>query len=122
MKSLLVIAAVLLTSVAYSQKVLDSVTLSNGIVIKKGDLIKCGIGTMADKSFAYIYTSPYSLGGKMNIGSSYAGLNLEVKKINHYVSKRNDVVYLVVGGGNIVNYWVEIETALKTGEILSPEK
>jgi hypothetical protein len=117
MKKIIFFALMLISAASFGQKQLDSVVLSNGSVIRKGDLIKCGIGSTADKSFAYIYTNPGSMAGRINISPSYAGLNLEVKKINHYKTKRNDVVILVVGGGNIVNYWVEIENAIKTGEI-----
>ena len=98
----------------------------------KGSKLKTGLGTMPDGSFKYITTSPGSFVALMGatsanpsagitpLGSSYSGHTLEAKKYKRLGSKKRGFkYYLVAGGGNIVNYWVDIESALKTGEIVS---
>ncbi len=86
----------------------------------EGYKIKLGMGSnVATKEFNFIYTSPLSIAGKMYLGSSLAGFQMEVKKIKKYGSKKlGDKYYLVLAGGNIVNYWCEIESALQSGEVI----
>lgn len=100
---------------------LDSIVCSNGWVIKVGQNINLGTGSMADKSFAYVGTAPNLLSTiPIPLGSSYAGLNLTVKRIVEKKFKGAKKIELVVGGGNIVNYRVQIEQAIEFGEILPP--
>lgn len=100
---------------------LDSVVCSYGWVIKVGQNINLGTGTMADKSFAYVGTTPNLLSTiPIPLGSSYAGLNLTVKRIVEKKFKGAKKIELVVSGGNIVNYRVQIEQAIEAGEILPP--
>lgn len=100
---------------------IDSVICTNGWVIKVGQNINIGSGTMADKSFAHIATVPNLFSTiPIHLGSAYAGLNLSVKRIVTVKLKGAKKIELVVGGGNVVNYRVQIEQAIETGEILPP--
>lgn len=102
---------------------LDSVKLTTGWVIYPGDTLRIGRGTMADRSFAYIGTNPNVFSTvPIPLGSGYAGLNLYVKRIKEVRLKGAKKIELVVGGGNIVNYRVQIEQAIETGEIIPPAR
>lgn len=83
-----------------------------------GHVVTCGIGTMPDGNFKYIITNPMGLAGNIPIGKAYSGTNLFIKKIKTIGNERRGFkTYLVVGGGNITNYWIDIEPALKMGEL-----
>lgn len=96
--------------------------LSNGCSYKEGMEIRLGMGSnVATKGFNFIYTSPMSIAGQIFLPSSWAGLKMTVKNIKEYgLKKTGKKFYLVLGGGNIVNYWCEIESALNTGEVIDP--
>jgi hypothetical protein len=98
----------------------------------KGCQIKTGAGTLPNGDFKYITTSPSSwvalmsasasdpLRGVMPLKAYASGTILTVKDIKATGNrKRGFKVWLMVGGGNIVNYLVDIEFATGAGEILS---
>ena len=98
----------------------------------KGAKLKTGRGTLPDGKFKYITTSPTSFVALMSatqenptkgiipLGANYTGLLLEAKQYKRLGNKKRGFkYYLIVGGGNIVNYYVDIESALATGEIIS---
>jgi hypothetical protein len=105
--------------------------LSNDSIIQIGTAIKCGRGTLPNGDFKYIHTSSSSWAAMMSasqadptagiqpIGRRYSGLFLTVKSVKQLGSKKRGYKYILkVGGGNIVNYEVEIEDALAAGEII----
>lgn len=121
MKKIILLLAICFANYRLHAGDLDSIVCSNGWVIKVGQNITIGNGTMADKSFAHIATAPNLLSTlPMHLGSAYAGLNLTVKRIVTIKLKGAKKVELVVGGGNVVNYRVQIEQAIESGEILPP--
>ncbi|HLI93629.1 MAG TPA: SHOCT domain-containing protein, partial [Puia sp.] len=57
--------------------------------------------------------------GVIPLGKAYGGLNLQVKAIKKLGNKKRGFRYYIkVGGGNIVNYQVELEDAIAVGEIV----
>lgn len=121
MKKILV-TLFLIPTLIYSQKKekLEEYTASNGITYKVGDTFKLGQGSDTNGQFVYV-----NMGGWMastdpqatRLPAANAGLILTVKKIKQYNSKRFKGVYFTVGGGNITNYVVDIENAIKTCEV-----
>lgn len=142
MKYILTIAVLFISSFAFGQSDVtvvkdtvnadkkDGLLLSNGKVIWEGDNLKCGRGTLPNGDFKYIHTSGSSwvaLANARNDGSSpgiiplkssFSGLNVSVKSIKKIGNKKRGFKYLIkAGGGNIVNYDLEIADAIATGEI-----
>jgi hypothetical protein len=115
------IVVMIFTTITSYAGQLDSVKCSNGWVIKAGDTLKIGVGTRFDKTFAFIHTNPNLLTTEIfYLGSSYAGFNVIVKKVNERKFKGAKKIELTVGAGNILNNFVEIEQAIEAGEILPP--
>ena len=104
-----------------SQQKIENDTLYVGeLKYYDGYQIKLGFGSnVATKDFNYIYTSPMSIAGIQYLGKSWQGHKMTVKNVKKYGTKKTgDKYYLILGGGNIVNYWCEIEAALSTGEVI----
>jgi hypothetical protein len=108
-----------------------AIILSNDSIIKQGVMIKTGRGSLPNGNFKYIHTSasswvavmsatqndPYA--GVTPLGRRYGGLLMNVKSVKNEGNKKRGFKYILkVGGGNIVNYEVEIEDAISTGEIV----
>lgn len=98
---------------------------------RKGMDVIVGTGTLPDGSFKYISTSSKSWTAIMAtsnngtnraitpLGKGYAGLKLRVKSVEVRGSKnRGYKYYLMVGGGNIVNYEVDLLSAISAGELV----
>lgn len=99
---------------------------SDGYLIKVGDTLYLGKGTMPDKRFAFIYQSQVSplsatsLDGssKAYLNSSAAGRKAIVKAFMTSGMRKGDYsIFAVVGVAEPVNYWIEINSALEAGEI-----
>lgn len=108
-----------------------AIILTNDSIITEGSVLKCGRGTLPNGSFKYLHTSSTSWvaimsasqanpeAGVTPLGKSYGGLNLQVKAIKKLGNKKRGYRYIIkVGGGNIVNYEVELEDAIAVGEIV----
>ena len=129
MKKLIsVIYCLLISYISFAQP-LTEYKASNGITYHIGDTIKLGMGSAPNGNFRYL-----QMGGMFNtlaasnvdnnsiaswVGKNYAGLNVILKKIKQNKLKGATSTYFVVGGGNITNYNLYIEEALKTGEVKS---
>ncbi|MBK9401755.1 MAG: hypothetical protein IPN36_13160 [Bacteroidetes bacterium] len=59
----------------------------------------------------------------IKLGASWAGFNFRIKDIKKSgTPKRGYKYYIVCGGGNIANYWIDIEEAIPTGEVYVPNE
>lgn len=118
--SLLVITILLFISVS-AQKIqkLDEYKASNGITYKIGDEIKLGRGSNDNGSFVYVTMGGWAAanGDVSGLPPANAGLLVTVKKIRKFDYKHQKGVYFTVGGGNITNYNLDIESAIQTCEI-----
>ena len=93
-------------------------------LIKKSD-IKLGTGSLPSGDYKFVTTSSRSwlASSTIPIDRRANGMYLRIKDFRVVGnSKRGYVNYLVLGGGNIVNYECDIESAIKAGEIEVPEK
>ena len=99
---------------------LEEYTASNGVVYKVGDEIKLGRGSGANGRFVYVTIGGWaqSMNPEQNaLPPGNVGLVVTVKKIKKYDSKRYKKVLFIVGGGNITNYNLDIESAIAECEI-----
>lgn len=101
-----------------------------GYTVKAGDELILGKGTLPNKFFAFIYQSPMGFysettidaSNRKSLTSNFAGKKVKIKRLQSYGTKRTGYnVVAVVGAGDIVNYWVELDQAIEAGEIIVPE-
>jgi hypothetical protein len=102
------------------------ITTSGYKAIVKDDL-KLGVGTLPNGNFKYIQTSSASWvtagGSQITVGKAWSGHLFRIKKIRKQGSdKRGYTYWLVLGGGNIVNYECDIENAIASGEVVVPDE
>ena len=101
-----------------------------GFTVKPGDELILGKGTLPNKFFAFVYQSPtgyfsetsLDASNRKSLISTFAGKKVKVKRLTSYGTKRTGFnVVAVVGAGDIVNYWIELDQAIEAGEIIVPE-
>lgn len=128
MKTLILISSLLLSLTLHAQTTSyisnDTFYFDNNIYLVEGQDIKLGTGTMPDGDFKYITTSrnnwaAASSDGKLyNVGAKWSGHFFRIKRIYEYGNKRRGyTTYLILGGGNLVNYECDVINAIKSGEI-----
>nr|BFF40407.1 hypothetical protein BACY1_22120 [Tenacibaculum mesophilum] len=122
--TLLIIAIMTLNSmqVKAQKKVekLKEYTASNGVTYKVGDEFKLGQGSDTNGKFVYVNIGGWGMSTNAEsnrLGAANSGLIVTLKKIKKYNYKRYKGVYFTVGGGNITNYTIDIENAIKSCEI-----
>lgn len=123
---------------AFSQSIKeDTLYTSQGLKIAKGQMMQLGAGTMPDGSFKYIRVSRYSLlrtqpwykdfpnnrgiAEANALPSDQAGLKYKVYSVEDIGNnKRGHVYYALIGITKIMKYEVDVENAIKSGEIVLP--
>ena len=124
---LLILLTVTLKSMSQNAPVITdtSYTASNGMTFFIGDDIKIGKGTLRFNKrdyFTYIYTAPWTFPRGSHLDQYFSGKLLKIKKIRTIGNdKRGHKVILVCGSGDLVHWWIEIEDAIRNGEIVVPE-
>ena len=112
----------------YVQK--NGYVTNSGFTVKAGDELILGKGTLPNKFFAFIYQSPMGYftetsldaSDRKSLISAFAGKKVKVKRLQSYGTRRTGFnVVAVVGAGDIVNYWIELDQAIEAGEIVVPE-
>lgn len=106
----------LITFTTYGQKRIKEYKASNGVTYKENDTIKLGIGSGLQGTFVNLHVGGWAMGGGP-IGSSYANTGVIVKKMKKGKIKGVEKVIFTVGGGNITNYYLDIEPAIQTCEV-----
>ncbi len=100
----------------------ESYKASNGITYKVGDLIELGKGSNSDGSFVHLRVSGWAgvIGADTRIGAGYAGNKVIIKSFLYERSKRRgfEKVWVMVGGGNITNYSLDLESAIQVCEVV----
>ncbi|KZS41870.1 hypothetical protein AWE51_00040 [Aquimarina aggregata] len=119
---LLIIVSLFISNIGNAQKKVQKLTeykASNNVTYKVGDRIKMGQGSSADGNFVYLKMAGWMAGSPdaVPIGSAYASMELKIKKIKRYNQKMFKGVYFTIGGGNLVNYNLDIENAISTCEV-----
>ncbi|MBC3785753.1 SHOCT domain-containing protein [Spirosoma utsteinense] len=102
-----------------------------GWVLKVGDTLNFGRGSMPNKQFAFAYENPASMGAvyaggrlvQKYLPTDYAGKRGVVKDLAQNGTKRQGfTMCAVVGVGMPVRYYVELDNAIEAGEVLPPVK
>jgi hypothetical protein len=97
----------------------DTLILNNGAKFIKKEKIKLGTGSNGAKGFEFIYTSPMSIAGQEKLGSGWSNNTMVIKDFREYGTKKTGKkFYIILGGGNIVNYWCDITPAMENGEVI----
>jgi hypothetical protein len=117
MKKIMLLSLFAVFFTAKSQDKLEEYKASNGITYKVGDNVLLGKGSGIQGTFVYLRIAGWAMGSNMQIGSAYAGLNVDIKKIKTGKFKGVEKVYFTVGGGNITNYSLDIEAAIESCEV-----
>ncbi|WP_415328933.1 SHOCT domain-containing protein [Chryseobacterium sp. MMS23-Vi53] len=139
MKKVLLIFTLLFFGIYYSQTAPkfenDTLTTSTGFKVYVGLDLKIGTGSMNDGDFKFIRTNAssmfnyYSTTGYQGLANqansfrrSNSGLTFKVKKIMTRGSKKNGFIYYAKIGSGMINYEVDLENAIKSGEITVPDE
>jgi hypothetical protein len=117
MKKLLFILMIISTSALAQGEKKDSIVASNGVTYKVGDDVVLGLGSGINGSYVYIYTAP-GIVESIKLPSGWSDYKMRIRSIRQMgTKKRGYKTILVLAGGNIVNYWMELEAAIRTGEL-----
>jgi len=103
-------------------------------IVEKQD-IKIGIGSMPDGDFKFIRTNSASLfayhsttgyNGLANQANSFArnqsGLKYSIKSVEKRGSKKHGYVYYAKIGSGLINYEIDVENAIASGELAVPDE
>jgi hypothetical protein len=105
-------------------------TTSTGWVIKEGDTIRLGKGTMPDKTFAFITEMPSVLTVQTNVdysknklGNAYNDRNAIVHNLFVFGSRKTGF-YIVakIKVGQATRYGIDIENAIEAKELHVPDQ
>lgn len=117
-KVILALFVGLLAGSAFSQRISNDSLYIDSLVFVKGQTVTLGEGSnAATKDFNFITSAPSALIPSTKLPSNWNGLQMTIKGFKYFHSKRGEKYYLVLGGGNIVNYWCDIIPAIKNKEI-----
>ena len=121
-KIILLLIGILAFNMTNAQRVmkLDEYTALNGITYKVGDEIKLLRGSDTNGNFVYVSVGGRGIiadGESNRLGADLAGQIVTIKKIKRYDQKHYKGVYFSIAAGDVVNYSIDVENAIKTCEI-----
>jgi len=117
---LLIIVCLPVFSKAQLRLLNDTLYINDSIKLVKGQSLTLGEGSnSSNKDFNFITTAPNVFAAPSKLPSNWNGLKMNVKGFKIFKSKRlGEKYYIVLGGGNIVNYWCDIIPAIKNKEVV----
>ncbi len=102
----------------------DTLVTSEGTRFIVGEDITLGTGTMQNGDFKFVTPSRASwtvltgTAAYKNVPAKFSGHKCSIKAIKLYGSKKHGYVpYLMLGGGEAMNWECDIQNALKAGEV-----
>lgn len=121
----IVFAFFVLISISSTAQRVETYTASNGVTYHPGDTIHLGMGSAPNGDFLYLQMGGWGAAmtsnsynhDQNNIGRAYAHTNVILKKIRQGKVKGAQKTIFVVGGGNITNYYLDIDPAIETCEV-----
>ncbi|WET47420.1 SHOCT domain-containing protein [Chryseobacterium indologenes] len=139
MKKLVLLFIMVIFGISYAQNTPkfenDTLTTSTGFKVYEGLNLKIGTGSMNDGDFKFIrtnassifnYSSTTGYQGLANQANSFkrsnSGLSFKVKKIMSRGSKTNGFVYYAKIGNGLMNYEIDLENGIKSGELIVPDE
>lgn len=99
----------------------DTLYINDSVKLVKGQSLNFGAGSnMATREFNFIKTKPSILMTQsINLPASWMGKKMLIKDFKMLKSKKTgDKYYVILGGGNIVNYYCDIESAIAMKEVV----
>lgn len=113
----------------------DTLFTTSGYKIIEKEDIKVGIGTMPDGDFKFIrrnsgslfaYNSNNGYQGLANEANAFprnqAGLKFKVKSVEQRGSKKHGYIYYAKIGLGLINYEIDVENAIASGELQVPDE
>jgi len=113
----------------------DTLFTTSGYKVVEGQEIKIGTGTMPDGDFKFIRRnsnslfSYYSTTGYQNQANaanafprSQAGLKYKIKTVEKRGNKKHGYVYYAKIGAGLINYEIDVENAISSGELNVPDE
>jgi|SRR5688572_1125626 len=113
----------------------DTLYTTSGFKVTEGQELKIGTGSMPDGDFKFIrrnaaslwnYYSTTGYQGMANQANAFprnqAGLKYKVKRIEQRGKKKTGFVYYVVIATGMVKYEMDIDNAIKSGELIVPDE
>lgn len=109
----------------------DTLTTTSGFKVARGQKIKIGVGTMPDGSFKFIRRNASSLFNYSSVNQAAAnsanslqrnasGFSYTVDKIMKRGNKSLGYNFYLKFGLGILNYEVDVENAIASGEVVVP--
>lgn len=95
-----------------------------GWVLREGQELTLGSGTMPNKYFAFIYETPGNRNDpdRQRLTSFSNGKKAIVKSLLVKGTRRAGYQIIArIGVGTLTNYWVELDNAIESGEVAVPE-
>jgi hypothetical protein len=99
----------------------DTLFLNDSIKLVKGQYLNFGIGSnIATKGFNFISTKPSILMTEViYLPGSWMKKKMIITKFKVFKSKKTgDTYYVILDGGNLVNYMCDIAPAIETKEVI----
>jgi Short C-terminal domain len=113
----------------------DTLFTTSGYKIVEKQDIKIGTGSMPDGDFKFVrinsaswfaYHSNTGYNGFVNQANSFSrsqsGLNYKIKSIEKRRNKKHGYVYYAKIGSGIINYEIDVENAIASGELNVPDE
>ena len=113
----------------------DTLFTTSGYKIVKKQMIKIGTGTMPDGDFKYIRASASSIismtsthgdrsadNARRAFPRHNSGTTFPVRRIDKLGNKKHGYVYYAKIGSAIIDYEIDVENAIASGEIVVPEE
>lgn len=113
----------------------DTLFTTCGYKIIEGQEIKIGTGAMPDGDFKFIrrnaaslfnYTSNNGYQNQANAANAFprnqAGLKYKIKSVEQRGSKKRGYVYYAKIGAGLINYEIDVENAIASGELTVPDE
>lgn len=112
----------------------DTLFTTSGYKIVEGQEIKIGTGAMPDGDFKFIrrnsaslfnYTSNNGYQNQANAANAFprsqAGLKYKIKSVEKRGNKKRGYVYYAKIGAGLINYEIDVENAISSGELNVPD-
>ena len=99
----------------------DTLFINDSTKLTKGEFLKFGMGSnITTKEFNFITTKPsLIMSDAMKLPGTWMKKKMIITKFKVFKSKKTgDTYYVILDGGNLVNYICDIAPALETKEVI----
>jgi hypothetical protein len=113
----------------------DTLLTTSGYKMVEKQDVKIGIGSMPDADFKFIrinsgslfaYSSTTGYNGLANQANSFprnqSGLTYKIKRFERRGNRKHGYVFYAIIGGGLINYEMDVENAILSGELSVPDE